>query len=83
MVNIGSGSSSASFFSSTITLGSSGEAAIKVKWLRVSWSTGCPLLSGNGMTEKMYGGGIGGPEGPRPKPSRSCQKEEDINTKTD
>ena len=33
---------------------------------------GALLFTGYGTTEKLAGGGIGGPFGPRPSPSNTC-----------
>lgn len=38
-----------------------------------SLTGGALLLTGKGTTAKVAGGGIGGPLGPRPNPSKTCQ----------
>ena len=52
------------------THGSSGELATKSKWLlRLSWRD--RRCGGYDTTENWYGGGIGGPSGPKPIPSNT------------
>lgn len=62
-------SSSESFFSSPCS--SAPERPRKVKQSQVSWLLDCTLCLGKGTTEKVMGGGMGGPLGPNPKSSNT------------
>lgn len=55
------------------THGSSGEDATNMYRPPNSLTGGALLLTGKGTTAKVAGGGIGGPLGPRPNPSKTCK----------
>ena len=53
------------------TYGSSGEEAMKTYLPPNSETAGARRFTGYGTTLKFAGGGMGGPLGPRPRPSRT------------